>query len=715
MGGWNPFGFPFYCLLNFVFSLLIRGALSLNPEGAALLEFRAKIESDPYGSFASWNPLDSDPCLWFGVHCVDGNVQILNLSELSLKGNLAPELGKLYNLRTLVLYKNQFYGTVPEELGELTDLELLDLRDNDLGGIIPVEIGNMLSLTRLLICGNKFEGSIPLDLGRLKMLSELQFDINLTYSVDSDIRCVNRKVGHCICSSLERPNRAESVLTLINRAILHYVNMIPFHLLKLHNGSPAEHENYADITDEQSFFTRDMVLNARNKAQIVRRRLLEQTQNLPAAPADSASSADQTTTQPITRSSGSFPAMPKDATKQPPPSTPFTPAPRDLPAQGIAVDSSKTSTEASHKPSSSGNLWKYLLIIPCVAVLVIFVLFLIYRKKAKEGIGPWKTGISGQLQKAFVSGVPKLNRAELETACEDFSNIIDTVDGCTIYKGTLSSGVEIAVVSTPISSKEWTKNLDVAYHRRIDLLSRINHKNFVNLIGYCVEDEPFIRVMVVEYAPNASLYDHLHVKEMEHLDWSTRMRIVMGVAYCLQYMHHDLNPPVSHSHLSSTSVMLTDDYAAKVAEAVFNPEITSKSKALSDDESENSVSELPPNVDPETNIYSFGIILLEVISGKLPYLEEHGPIEKWASQYLNEKKSLNYLIDPTLKSFKTEELEAICEIAQECIKPDPRQRPLMKDITSRLRQVTCISPDQATPKLSPMWWAELEILSVEAT
>lgn len=126
------------------------------------------------------------------------------------------------------------------------------------------------------------------------------------------------------------------------------------------------------------------------------------------------------------------------------------------------------------------------------------------------------------------------------------------------------------------------------------MLSRVNHKNFVNLIGYCEEDEPFTRMMVFEYAPNGQLSEHLHgklqqlselvgykrafnkklnyifltfwllVKEAEHLDWITRVRIVMGIAYCLHYMHHDLNPPVAHTHLTTSSIYLTDDYAAKV-------------------------------------------------------------------------------------------------------------------------------------------------------
>lgn len=72
------------------------------------------------------------------------------------------------------------------------------------------------------------------------------------------------------------------------------------------------------------------------------------------------------------------------------------------------------------------------------------------------------------------------------------------------------------------------------------------------------------------------------------------------------------------------------------------------------------------------------------------------------------------MIDPSLKSFKNNELDVICEVIQECINPDPRQRPTMREIVSKLREVISVCPDAATPKLSPLWWAELEILSVEA-
>ncbi|KAE8704549.1 putative LRR receptor-like serine/threonine-protein kinase MRH1 [Hibiscus syriacus] len=542
------------------------GSLAVDSDGLALLEFRARIDSDPYGAFSNWNSNDTTPCFWWGIHCVDGKVQMLDLTALSLEGTLAPELGKLSHLRSLlgslvillypliqrifhsVLYKNRFSGAIPKEFGELMKLELLDLRENDLGGTIPAEIGKMLSLKRLLHCDNKLEGSIPSGLGRLNLLSELQFDENLTSMSATEIGCVNRKFGLCIWqSSLKQLSRVGSLLMPIRGALIHYLIALP---LAQQKDSLAEHQDDCcqDVPCEYNYLPNWKI------------ELLEQSKNLPARPAASMSSNNRIISLPTNRSSGSFPVVPKAKNKH-------RPSPIEFPPP--EMDTTDVEEDAEHASGSgSSSSWKYLIVIPCVAIFLGFLVM--YRKRAAKTISPWKTGLSGQLQKAFVTGVPKVNRAELETACEDFSNIIDTIGGCKVYKGTLSSGVEIAVAATSISSlKDWSKSSEKAYRRKIDKLSRINHKNYVNLIGYCEEDEPFNRMMVFEYAPNGTLFEHLHVKEMEHLDWNARMRIIMGVAYCLQYMHHDLNPPLAHPSLSSSSIYLADDYAAK-AKAQYN-------------------------------------------------------------------------------------------------------------------------------------------------
>ncbi|XLR46151.1 hypothetical protein S83_030811 [Arachis hypogaea] len=486
---WNIFRFWLRIYVCLIALWGIQECWSLNDEGIALLEFRARITSDPYFALANWNPNDCDPCKWFGVRCVDGKVQTLDLKGLSLEGILAPELGKLSHLKSLILRKNNFSGAIPEEIGGLAKLELLDLRENNLSGIIPTEIVRLLLLKHFVWKSN-----------------------------------------------LKEWNEPDSTVNQIKVTIANYLSAVVLQLFKLGKYTlDGNEENCCDLLTDSNEI--DNVENVPDLDNSARRKLLDQSSNLAAAPYSGEANIG-ISTDPVTQSSGGFPAVP--AAKQEQNQAP--PPPQLQPPSDPKSDASSSANKPSQQPhsdnGSSGNWRKYLLIIALVIVLVIVIIIIIciWRKRAVKVIKPWKTGISGQLQRAFITGVPKLNRDELETACEDFSNIVSTkYDECIIYKGTLSSGVEIAVVSTVIkSAQDWSKNTELNYRRKIDSLSRVNHKNFVNLIGYCEEEEPFTRMMVLEYAPNGCLFEHLHVREVERLKWSERMRIIMGTAYCLQ-------------------------------------------------------------------------------------------------------------------------------------------------------------------------------------
>ncbi|GJV17722.1 inactive receptor-like serine/threonine-protein kinase [Tanacetum coccineum] len=353
---------------------------------------------------------------------------------------------------------------------------------------------------------------------------------------------------------------------------------------------------------------------------------------------------------------------------------------------------------AGQRPGKKNHLGLILSITLGGTALVLIAALLLWRGNKVATVRPWATGLSGQLQKAFVTGVPKLKRSELEAACEDFSNVIGSTSFGTVYKGTLSSGVEIAVasVATP-SAKEWSKHLESSFRKRIDMLSKVNHKNFVNLLGFCEEDAPFTRMIAFEYAPNGTLFEHLHIEESEHLDWIMRMRIAMGMAYCLDYMHQ-LTPPISHKNLHSSSVNLTEDYAAKISDfGLCNDASTANTEQT-----------------PESNVYSFGIILFEIITGKIPYAGGD-TVDEWVLDFLRSDNCMTDLVDPTLDSFDADQLEAIGNIIRSCVNSDPKRRPEMRDVTARLKEITRIAQDGATPKISPLWWAELEILSTEAT
>ncbi|CAI9087263.1 OLC1v1021295C2 [Oldenlandia corymbosa var. corymbosa] len=680
MGGrWATYNIKLSCFMFFILVPEFQGCFSLNSEGLALLEFRSRVTSDPLGALLNWDARDKDPCLWSGVHCVDGEVQTLDLNGLHLGGVLAPELGNLSHLKSLVLSKNQFCGVIPEQFGQLASLEVLDLRNNNLSGTIPSEIARIRSLKRLLLSSNKFKGSIPLEIVKLDGITEMQFDMNLTLATAAEVGCVNRKVGHCY---------------------------------RFGKGSLRDGADQPGPSEQHS------TKHEHHVADHTRRILVEQSSNIAAYPYNEGISLGDFFSAPSSMGSGSFPAVPKQKNISAPLSGVPTSGPLHPPSNTMSSSGASFGNQPMDKPNpasgSSEHTWKYvvgfsgggILLFAAAAMLVV-----VYGRAARD-IRPWKSGLSGQLQKAFVTGVPKLNSAELETACEDFSNIINVQDVVTVYKGTLSSGVEIAVASTAVSSiKDWTKYAEVAFRKKIAALSRVNHKNFVNLIGYCEEDEPFVRMMVFEYAPNGSLFEHLHVKELEHLDWSTRMRIIMGIGYCLQHLH-SLNPPLVHSCLSTKNIYMTDDYAAKIADVAFWANLVRTSKNSGDIDGEQN--ELPPLDDVDNDVYSFGVLLLETVTGKLPHSDEYGSLLQWAQEYLNDNSRIGSLIDPSLKSFKHGELEIIGEAIQECTQKDPRKRPTMKEVVSKLREVLDISPESATPRLSPLWWAELEILSSEA-
>ncbi|MCH98557.1 putative LRR receptor-like serine/threonine-protein kinase [Trifolium medium] len=196
------------------------------------------------------------------------------------------------------------------------------------------------------------------------------------------------------------------------------------------------------------------------------------------------------------------------------------------------------------------------------------------------------------------------------------------------------------------------------------------------------------------------------VKEAEHLNWGPRLRIAMGMAYCLQHMH-ELDPPMVHTNLSSSVVHLTDDHAAKISDLSFSYEIDSSEKKP-DGKKHN---DMMQSTSPASNVYSFGVLLFEIVTGRIPYSVDNSSHENWASHYLKWDKPLKEMVDSTLTSYKEDQVEQVAELIRVCVDPDSEKRPRMNEVSERLREITKMSPEFAVPKLSPLWWAEIEISS----
>ncbi|GAB2286098.1 hypothetical protein Dimus_020522 [Dionaea muscipula] len=670
---------PLFWALRLLLLLLFHHHLApsfcLNGEGLALLRFRERVVRDPFDALSNWTDHDgaSDPCSWSGIECSDGSVVTLNLKDLCLGGTLGPELGSLPHMKAIILRNNSFFGSIPRELAELKELEVLDLGYNNFSGPFPFNHGDNLSLVILLLDNNELIVTMLPELVELQMISEYQVDENLLVSASTKSNCNTRSVPWINGQSGD----------FAQRRLLNVARAPETHKKVAHNGTNST-SNSAPLGDS----------------------------HFGLGPAQSPSPTQSPTAHrpplPASTPEHSRAPSPLPRAKSPVISSPQTPhhsapvpSPASTPSQRPAkITSSKKHAVLVSSLVAGGSL----LLITSVIVNIIF------RKSKAVAVKPWATGISGKLQKAFVTGVPNLKRSELEVACEEFSNIIGSLSDGTVYKGTLSSGVEIAVVSTSVKScQDWTTNLEAQFRKKIETLSKVNHKNFVNLIGHCEEDQPFTRMMVFEYSPNGTLFEHLHIQEAERLDWGTRVRIIMGIAYCLEHMHQ-LSPPIAHRDLQSSSVYLCDDYAAKVSDFSFWNSEETATKILRSPSMELLDTQL---VDLETNVYNFGVILLEAVTGEIPYSEDGGFLAEWAVEYLRGGELPVEAIDPTLTTYQEDEVRGLFEIIKECLLPDPEERPTMRDITARLRQITEVEPSAAIPKISPLWWAELEILSTE--
>jgi len=619
---------PAACLLLWFLLGFDLCCASLNHEGLALLRLRETVEADPSGALAGWDEADASPCSWFGVECSDdGRVVGLNLANLGLKGMLPPEIGQLTSLHSLILHKNFFYGLIPKEIGNLRELEVLDLGYNNFSGPVPSELINILSLKFIFLKGNTLYGGLPLELNELISLCESRVHQDRTLS-----------------------SRMAAARSRENAAIRRLLASKQTHSPK--NEMLASENSVVEPSDKSPSFSIQDPLKNTMPPQLL-------PKHAPARPGPPLAS---------------------------PPSEP-------VPAIAPAVSSNKDQT--SSQDSKDNSSITYALIGAAIFSVVLSLsaaIFLCYHRRKTSIVVPLSSSRQLQTETTILGGITLFRRSELETACEDFSNVIGTVPGCTLYKGTLPCGAEIAVVSTLIKhAYGWSPIAEAQFKNKVEILSQVNHKNFVKLVGYCEEEEPFTRMMVFEYVSNGSLFEHLHVKEAEHLDWQARLRIVMGVIYCLNHLYQEI-PPMILRNLDSSYIYLTEDNAAKISDICFGGD-----KTDSEDEFD--------EPDECSIVYKFGLLLLETISGRRPFSNDNGLLILWAH------RPLEGMVDSTLVSVPEEQVRALTYVVKSCINDNPWLRPTVAEVTRWMQEITGFSQDHSTPRNSALWWAELEILT----
>eukprot|EP00252_Welwitschia_mirabilis_P002812 TRINITY_DN1280_c0_g1_i1.p1 TRINITY_DN1280_c0_g1~~TRINITY_DN1280_c0_g1_i1.p1 ORF type:complete len:402 (+),score=47.28 TRINITY_DN1280_c0_g1_i1:420-1625(+) len=250
-----------------------------------------------------------------------------------------------------------------------------------------------------------------------------------------------------------------------------------------------------------------------------------------------------------------------------------------------------------------------------------------------------------------------------------------------VFKGILQDCKMIAVKMLKIQPSRG----DQEFMNEVELLTKVQHRNLVTLLGCCKEGDK--RLLVYEYMPHNSLekiiFDQNKRKE---LDWNKRRDIISGVASGLSYLHEDSKLKIVHRDIKASNILLDDKLNPKIADFGF-------AKHFPDDKSHTqsklvgTIGYIAPeyvregHISVKTDVFSFGVLTLEIISGRsydasdLP--EDMRPLLKWAWRLYQQKAVWN-MVDETIKlECNRKEIERFIHVALVCTQEDPSQRPSM--------------------------------------
>lgn len=277
---------------------------------------------------------------------------------------------------------------------------------------------------------------------------------------------------------------------------------------------------------------------------------------------------------------------------------------------------------------------------------------------------------------------------ELHSATNHFNYDNKLGEGAigSVYWGQLASGDQIAVKRLKVCSAK----AEMEFAVEIEILGRVRHKNLLSLLGYCAEGEE--RLIVYDYMPNLSLVAHLHghLAAASTLDWDQRMKIAVGSAEGLAYLHHYATPHIIHRDIKASNILLDDKLHPLVADFGLTRIISEGSthKGISGYSAPQIVS---GKVSETCDVFSFGVLMIELISGKKPIERVSGgkqAIMHWARPLVSQGR-FHDLVDAKLEGkFHKGELTRLVQVAALCTEIIPEERPSMQDVVEMLKQAT---------------------------
>ncbi|KHN24190.1 Putative inactive leucine-rich repeat receptor-like protein kinase [Glycine soja] len=613
----------------FFFLISLPLTLPLNSDGLSLLAFKAAISVDPTGAVSTWADIISK-----NITRRNNHVTQLTLPSKALTGYLPSELGFLAHLKRLSLPHNNLSHAIPTTLFNATTLLVLDLSHNALTGPLPASLSSLKRLVRLDLSSNLLSGHLPVTLSNLPSLAGT---LNLSH---------NRFTGN-IPSSL-------GSLPVTISLDLRYNNLtgeIP-QVGSLLNQGPTAFSNNPYLCGF-----------------------------------------------PLQNACPENPKVPTTKQRQNPN--------RDL-------------QTGEQNPRGGGLFVCVVAMVVISGILLCFaVVFMILRRG--------RCGDEGQFGKVEGGNVGCVDDVkgrfvvvEEEGGVLGGMELEDLLRGSAYVVGKSRSGIVYKVVGVGKGSSSAAGAAN-EFEAEVEGVARVRHPNVVALRAYYYAREE--KLLVTDFVRNGNLHTALHggpSNSFSPLPWAARLKIAQGAARGLTYIHEFSGRKYVHGNLKSTKILLDEDHSPYISGfgltrlgigSSNSKSLSSEPKRSNHSIATSAIVSIGSNVSTSSNIYlapeariaggkftqkcdvySFGIVLLELLTGRLPDLgaENDGMgLESFVRKAFREEQPLSEIIDPALlpEVYAKKQVIAVFHVALNCTELDPELRPRMRTVSETLDRI----------------------------
>ncbi|KAM7505312.1 hypothetical protein LguiB_004216 [Lonicera macranthoides] len=567
----------------------------------------------------------------FGIY---PNLQYMDISNNEFYGEISDNWSRCKQLTKLAITKNKLTGSIPVAFGNATQLRELYLSSNHLVGEIPKEFGKLKYLLQLFLSDNQLSGSVPRELGSLRELLYLDLSAN---RLSGSIPGVLGDCSHLIRLNLSRNEFGGKIPIQITKL----VQLVELDLSR-NSLSGVIPSQFGGL--EGNLVYVDISYN-------------ELEGPLPNNKAFTNASIEEL--------QGNRGLCGNVAGLQP----------CENPIKGFKHNQNKSNKLA---------LTIGLLLLGALLLLVAFIGLLIIYERRKQKMEAKNAGKEDEDMFSMPAYDGRVVYDEIVTSTKDFDNLycIGKGGSGSVYKALLPSGNIVAAkklhsISDMIDRK--------SFINEVRALTEIKHRNIVKLYGFCSHARHSF--LIYEYLERGSLTSILsNDREAKEMDWTKRINLIKGVAHALCYMHHDCATPIVHRDISSKNILLDSGYKASVSDfgtAKFLKPDSSNWSALA-----GTCGYVAPEfaytmkVTEKCDVYSFGVLALEVIKGKHP-----GDLIDTILSSPTKKIQLNDVMDqrlPFSSSGIEEVLVSIITMAKACLHADPQSRPTMYIVSQLL-------------------------------